>query len=27
MLIVKNVAVIAAGNQNGGFWWVMKHVG
>jgi len=22
MLIVKNVAVIAAGNQNGGIWWI-----
>jgi len=26
MLIVKNVAVIAAGNQNGWIWWVMKHL-
>jgi len=25
MLIVKNVAVIATGNQNGGIWWVMKR--
>jgi len=26
MLILKNVAVIAAGNQNGWIWWVMKHL-
>jgi len=25
MLIVKDVAVIATGNQNGGIWWVMKR--